>query len=104
MTLPPTTLRQLVDRLEALEQEHDPRTVTIVATAVDAEGADADYTVVTGVPEPDPDYQPTDRYPAVLGPEDVPVVDRSDVVQEALHRPEGVRHSLEPLIRWLPRW
>jgi len=103
MTLPPTTLRQLVDRLEALEQEHDPRTVTIVSTAVDAEGADADYTVVTGVPEPDPDYEPADRYP-VVGSEDVQVVDRSAVVEEALHRPEGIRHSLETVIRWLPKW
>lgn len=103
MSLPPT-LKQLSDRLEVLEQEHDPRTVTIVATAVDAEVADADYIVLTGVPEADPDYQPTDRDVPILGPQDVPVVDRSDVVQEALHRPEGIRHSLETVIRWLPRW
>jgi hypothetical protein len=100
----PPTLRQLVDRLEALEQEHDPRTVVIVSTAVDAEGADADFVVVTGVAEADPDYEPADRYPPVLGPEDAPVVDRSAVVEEALHRPEGIRHSLETVIRWLPRW
>ena len=99
----PPTLRQLVDRLEVLEEQHDPRTVTIVSTAVDAEGADADYTVVTGVPEPDPDYEPADRYP-VVGSEDVQVVDRSAVVEEALHRPEGIRHSLETVIRWLPKW
>ena len=100
----PPTLRQLVDRLEVLEQEHDPRMVVIVSTAVDAEGADAGYIVLTGVPEADPDYQPADRCTAVLGPEDVPALDVSDVVQEALHRPQGIRHSLEPLIRWLPRW
>lgn len=103
MSLPPT-LRQLVDRVETLEEQRDPRTVVIVSTAQDAEGADADFIVVTGVPEADPDYQPTDRYPAVLGPEDVPVVDRSAVVEEALHRPEGIRHSLETVIRWLPKW
>ena len=103
MSLPPT-IRQLVDRVEALEDQRDPNTVIIVATAVDAEGADADFVVVTGVAEADPDYQPTDRYPAVLGPGDVPVLDRSPVVEEALHRPEGIRHSLETVIRWLPRW
>ncbi len=103
MKLPPT-LKQLSDRLEVLEQEHDPRTVVIVPTAQAADGANADYIVVTGVPEADPDYQPTDRCTAVLGPGDEPVVDRSVVVEDGLHRPRGVRHSLEPLIRWIPRW
>ncbi len=103
MSLPPT-LKQLSDRLEVLEQEHDPRTVTIVATAVDAEGAEGDYVIIDGVPEADPDYEPTGRCTAVLGPGDEPVVDRSVVVEDALHRPRGVRHSLEPLIRWIPKW
>ena len=101
----PPTLRQLVDRVEVLEGESDPRRVVIVSTAVGAEGADADYIIIDGVAEADPDYQPTDRCSAVLGPGDEPVVDRSVVVEDALHRPRGVRHALaDGLVRWLPRW
>lgn len=103
MSLPPT-LRQLVDRVETLEQEHDPRTVVIVPTVADSEGVDADFVIVDGVPAQDPDYEGPDRYTAVLGPQDVPAVDRSTVVEESLNRPRGVRHSLNTVIRWLPRW
>jgi hypothetical protein len=104
VSLPPT-LRQLVDRVEVLEQEHDPRTVIIVPTVPDAEGSDADYIIIDGVAEADPDYQPVDRCTAVLGPGDEPVVDRSVVVEDALHRPRGVRHALaDGVVRWLPRW